>query len=259
MTSQKYVSRRGVTLSKNSLSVHVGDIIKVDEPSLNHVYNIPIVYEDSHLLVIDKPSGVMAHPGLMLEHRPTVTDFLLQRYDISNVGDDPNRPGIVHRLDRDTSGLMVIAKTQEMFVALKDMIALRLVKRRYLGLVHGHMQPIDGIMHNFLERRHKMVVVDSGGKEAITNYKTMAALSDFSLVQFSLVTGRTHQIRVQTSNRKHDIIGDKVYGRRQSRKSPIKSARHMLHAYNLTFPHQITNEIIDLYSQMPDDMLSMMM
>lgn len=206
--------------------------------------NIPIdvVYEDKDIIVLNKQAGVSVHPSIN-EPEGTLVNALIVKYpEIKNVGDDPIRPGIVHRLDKDTSGLLVVAKNQKTFEFLKKEWQEGRVVKKYLTLVWGHPKKENGEIKSELARSpkefRKRIVVKPGknalaGKLAVTNYKVIKKYQEFSLVEVSPKTGRMHQIRVHMASIGHPVVGDKVYGGK--RETPEGLTRQFLHASYLKF------------------------
>lgn len=228
--------------------------------------NIPlnIVYEDEDVVVLNKQVGTSVHPSIN-EPGGTIANALIARYpEIKNVGEDPMRPGIVHRLDKDTSGLLVVAKNQKTFEFLKKEWQEGLVIKKYIALVVGHLKNEKGEIKSELTRSkkdfRKRIVVKPGknalvGKLAITNYKVVKKYKDFSLVEVSPVTGRMHQIRVHMASLGHPIAGDKVYGKKKG--VPKGLTRQFLHAYYLKFSLPYGKSVV-LESDLPSDLSSVL-
>ena len=216
---------------------------------------LEIVYEDAHLLVLNKPPGLSVHPGAG-RPRGTLANALIARLPALRGVGAVLRPGIVHRLDRDTSGLLVVAKTPETLAALQQAVAAREVARAYLALVCGSVRTdegtIDAPIGRHPRRRTKMAVV-AGGRAAITHYRVVERLGHATLVEARLVTGRTHQIRVHFSVLGHPVVGDPVYGRRCRLPSTVTPARQMLHAYRLAFRHPATGRQLEFETALPED------
>lgn len=216
--------------------------------------NIPlnIIYEDEHIAVINKPSDMTVHPA-QDNYSGTLVNALLYHFDtLSNINEDNIRPGIVHRLDKDTSGLIIIAKTNEAHEKLVEMFQSKIMKKTYVAVCKGNFKNKSGRLENLIGRdpfdRKKMAVVEINGKEAITNYEVIDEVQDFSLLKVNIETGRTHQIRVHMKYLNHPILGDSTYG------SPSKIiGRQMLHAYMLEFVHPMTRETIKLKGEIPQD------
>ena len=203
---------------------------------------LDIRYEDSDILIVNKPAGMVVHPGTGHESGTLVNALLAHCTDLSGIG-NTKRPGIVHRLDKDTSGLLVIAKNDMAQFALQEQFKKRTVGKKYLALVHGQIQPatalIDAPIGRDPRQRKKMSVIAPGSpraassraRSAQTQYRSLTVYDDYSLLECSLYTGRTHQIRVHLAYIKYPIVGDTVYGRR---KQPLPLKRHFLHAAELT-------------------------
>jgi 23S rRNA pseudouridine1911/1915/1917 synthase len=212
---------------------------------------LTVRYEDEHLLVVDKPAGVVVHPSA--GHRGGTLVHGLAARDIAG-GRDPARPGIVHRLDRDTSGLLVVARSERAHRRLQRMMRDRLVDRRYLALVHGAAPPaltIDRTVGRDRRVRTRMAVGAADGREAVTHLRRLEELGRFSLLEARLETGRTHQIRVHLESVGHPVVGDRVYGRRPER---LGLDRQFLHAARLAFPHPETGEPVEVESPLPADL-----
>jgi 23S rRNA pseudouridine1911/1915/1917 synthase len=209
-----------------------------------------VAYEDEHLLVVDKPAGVVVHPAR--RHRAgTLVQALAGRVA---GGDDPRRPGIVHRLDRDTSGLVVVARTEAAHTALKEMLRRREVTREYLALVEGRPAARTGTIDAPLGRDRRVrtrVSTDTDEpREAITHFETERALERFTLLRMRLETGRTHQIRAHLLAIGHPVAGDPEYGHAGLLGLP----RQFLHAERLAFRHPSTGAAIDVRSPLPADL-----
>jgi 23S rRNA pseudouridine1911/1915/1917 synthase len=230
---------------------------------------LTIVYEDQHLIVLDKPAGLVVHPAPGNPDQ-TLVNALLAHCGASLAGiGGVKRPGIVHRLDKDTSGLMVVAKDDLAQAALTADFAARRITRAYQGVVWGVPEPRAGEISGRIGRsprdRKKMAVLRAGGKPAITRYRVLRAFKDVAaLVECRLATGRTHQIRVHLSDAGHSLIGDPVYGnprspgRRRALSPEARTAltafpRQALHAVLLGFRHPSTGENIEFSSNLPSD------
>lgn len=215
--------------------------------------NIPlnIVYEDADLAVINKPKGMVVHPANGNWEGTLVNALLYNIKDLSGIN-GVIRPGIVHRLDKDTTGLLVVAKNDFAHVELSKQIANKTCRRIYLALLMGNLSENDGVIKNNLGRdpknRLRYTVVESGGKYAETHYKVLKRYKEYCLVQFELKTGRTHQIRVHSKFLNHPIVGDDLYGG----KSKFKTEGQMLHAKTLIFTHPKTNEVMEFTVDTPD-------
>jgi len=211
----------------------------------NHKIKLDIIYEDQNVIVINKPANLSVHPRadknglpLLSELDSTLASALLAYYPtIANVGDSPAlRPGLVHRLDKDTSGIMIIAKNQPSFDWLKKQFQERLTAKKYLALVHGALKEKQGEIKTKLARAKKnptkQKVSAQEGKEAITEYKVLKEFKNFSLVEASPKTGRLHQIRVHLAHLGHPVVGDKKYGLK-NQLIPAGLTRQFLHAQEL--------------------------
>ena len=234
-------------------------------PAGNMAQDIPlvIVHEDDHLIVIDKPAGLVVHPACG-NLDGTLVNALLHhcRGSLSGIG-GVERPGIVHRIDKDTSGLMVAAKTDRAHAGLAQQFARHSIDRRYLAIVSGRPQPASGRIEGNIGRssadRKKMTVVGAGqGKHAVTHYTTLTPLDDAALVECRLETGRTHQVRVHMASIGHSLLGDAFYGRASRPQRDLLAAlsfkRQALHAAQLGFEHPVTSLPMTFESSMPADM-----
>jgi 23S rRNA pseudouridine1911/1915/1917 synthase len=213
--------------------------------------DLEIPYEDEHLLIVDKPAGLVVHPAPGHSHGTLVHGLLA--YDVEG-GEEPERPGIVHRLDRDTSGLLVVARSAEAHRRLQEMVQAREVTREYLALVVGRPRsrrgtidaPIGRDRHDAL--RHSLDT--DSPREAVTHFEVEELLRRHSLLRVSLETGRTHQIRVHLAAIDLPVAGDPVYGR----PADLGLERQFLHAQRLAFQHPVTGEQVDVRSELPADL-----
>jgi 23S rRNA pseudouridine1911/1915/1917 synthase len=207
-----------------------------------------IAYEDEHLLVVDKPAGLTVHPGSG-RATGTLVHGLLGRL----AGGPAERPGIVHRLDRDTSGLMVVARTEEAYRGLQAFVRRRLLERGYLALVHGRPQSRRGRIEAPIGRDRsdptRQSLDTNAPREAITHFEIAELLDDYALLSVRLETGRTHQIRVHLAAIGLPVVGDPVYG-----VPGLGLERQFLHAASLAFPHPITGERVETESPLPPDL-----
>lgn len=232
----------------------VGDKVTIKVPPEEKIevepQEIPleIVYEDQDCLVINKPSGMVVHPSVGHKERTLVNALL---FYLKHGATQKVRPGIVHRLDKDTSGLLVVAKNEEALDYLKNQFKNREVKKLYLCLVQGRLKKHTGLINQPIGRhpknRQKFDVV-AGGKESQSAYRVLEELGQFSLLEIQPLTGRTHQIRVHFSSLGHPLVGDKMYGG----KSLIK--RQFLHASVLGFKQPKTGEWLEFKSELPNDL-----
>ena len=208
-----------------------------------------IVYEDQDLLVVNKPQGLVVHPCSSTKSGTLVNGLMKRVKDLSGIN-GVLRPGIVHRLDKNTSGLMLVAKNDLAHVGLAKQIKDKTCHRTYIALCEGFFKDKEGKIETFIERsksdRKKMAVSDKG-KLAITNYKVLKEYSKYSLVEFNLQTGRTHQIRVHCKQLGHPIVGDDVYGKGRNDLNG-----QLLHSYKISFTHPRTNELMTFEIDLPE-------
>ena len=224
---------------------------------------LDIVFEDDHLIVVDKPAGLVVHPAAGHADGTLVNALLHHcRGRLSGIG-GVQRPGIVHRIDKDTSGLLVVAKNDMAHEGLAKLFAAHDIERRYLAIVSGAPAPPAGTVRTQIGRsttnRKKMAVLPEGkGRHAVTHYRTVQNLAKTSLVECTLETGRTHQVRVHMAHIGHPLIGDGVYSNRQNpyRIGPNQSKfeRQALHAASLGFIHPLSGETLRFDSCLPEDM-----
>ncbi|MGH2443431.1 MAG: RluA family pseudouridine synthase [Chloroflexota bacterium] len=239
--------------------LNAGDRIEIElslPPSISAVpEDIPltIVYQNHDLAIIDKPAGLVVHPAAG-HASGTLANALAHRFPASREVGDESRPGIVHRLDKDTSGLMVVALNSGAHAALQEQIASRVAKRVYLALAQGMVKPADGIIEGPVGRhpsdRKRMAVHGIGARPARTAYRTVEALPGFTLLELTLDTGRTHQIRVHLASLGYPIAGDSVYG------GPgIEGlSRQFLHAHRLSLDSPGDGSRLEFVSPLPDDL-----
>jgi len=230
---------------------------------------LDIVYEDEHLLVVNKAPGMVVHPAPGHETGTLVHALLAHCTNLSGIG-GVLRPGIVHRLDAGTSGLLVVAKDDETHIALSRALMARAVNRIYAALVWGQMPEETGVIDLPIGRsrhdRKKMAVVPEGGKEALTTYYIVDTFGPFQYIRLKLGTGRTHQIRVHLAQVEHPVLGDPVYGGRKGRRGGLAGKvasvadkalamidRQALHAEELSFVHPATGERMTFKAPLPDD------
>ena len=246
-------------VAKGKMVVKVGDVIEfcVPEPKPLDVrpVNIPIdlVYQDGDLAVINKPQGLTVHAGSGTDENTLVNALLYALDSLSGIN-GVIRPGIVHRIDKDTSGLLVVAKNDNAHVSLASQIENKTCKRVYLALLHGNLKNDSGRIDNYIDRSQKdrtAFTVSKGqkGKRAITDYKVVKRYQGYTLCEFSLQTGRTHQIRVHSKHMGCPVVGDKVYG---PKKCPFDLNGQLLHAFKLTFSHPSSGEQMTFSCDLPD-------
>ncbi|MDQ7850087.1 MAG: RluA family pseudouridine synthase [Armatimonadota bacterium] len=214
---------------------------------------LDVRYEDADLLVVNKPPGLVVHPGPGHPGGTLVNAILARVPGLAGIG-GVLRPGVVHRLDKDTSGLLVVAKNEATLRALQAAIKARAVTRCYLALVHGHPVPQEGTIEAPIARhphhRQRMAVVPEG-RAAVTRYRVVEQFPAAALVEATLLTGRTHQLRVHFAHIGHPVVGDRIYGRRRETWGMDRQA---LHAYRLTFTHPRSGAPVDVEAPLPEDM-----
>jgi 23S rRNA pseudouridine1911/1915/1917 synthase len=243
-----------------------GDAVTVRVPELQPTLPQPeplslnVLYEDEHLLVIDKPAGMTVHPGAGRASGTLVNALLAYRPEITRADLDPQRPGIVHRLDRETSGLLVVATQRAVQVTLQALFRRQEVRKVYLALVHGALYPERGAIEAPIGRdpihRRRMAVLAEGGRYARTEYVVREMFDGCALIEAMPVTGRTHQIRVHLASIGHPVVGDRVYGRRRSTAIPVP--RQFLHAWRLSFEHPVRREPMCFEAELPPDLASIL-
>ncbi len=218
--------------------------------------NIPldVLYEDEYLLAVNKPAGMVVHPAPGNPSH-TFVNALLYHCQVSHT--DALRPGIVHRLDKDTSGVLIAAKTEETHSKLVTLFAERQVRKHYLAIAYGHLQ--DGIIDLPIGRhtreRQKMAVNLNSGRQALTQCETLLAAGDLSLIKITLLTGRTHQIRVHLAHKNAPVLGDTTYGSSAANQT-YQTKRQLLHAYEISFEHPILKKELSFQAPLPQDFLA---
>lgn len=284
-------------VSKSSRKLKPGDYVEctlIKPPPIQLIpqdLNIPLIYEDEHLLIVNKPAGMVSHPGFgnrdgtlinaVLWHLGVRENIEIETEDDEDgengidegviFASDAVRPGIVHRLDKDTTGLLVVSKEMDILVKLQKMFAERIVKREYIALVWGKVPDKSGTITGNIDRsernRKKFEVTKRGGKPSITDYEVVERFEYMTLLRLKLRTGRTHQIRVHCSHNKFPLFGDQLYGgdtvvygghspqrKKFYEKLLSQIDRQMLHARTLGFVHPANNEFIAFESELPEDM-----
>ena len=278
---QGCITKNDVIIDMMRLDVHTGEVYTLTVPDEKNdtsmkPENIPldILYEDDDIIVINKPAGMVVHQGAGVNNG-TLVNALLYHCEgkLANAGNDAGRQGIVHRLDKDTSGAMMACKTDRAYSVMCKQFANHSVKREYYALLWGMPNPISGRIKKNIARnpysRQEMKVVVDGGKPAITNYETLEVFSGpkfkpMALVKCQLETGRTHQIRVHMASIGTPILGDSVYGNpsrhitqvenEDVRKLLMGIGRQMLHSKNIEFIHPVMNKKMKFETPLPDDM-----
>ncbi len=303
---QNAIDRGFVTVNnlvvKASRKLKPGDVVVcklIKPPPIQLIpqdLNIPVLFEDPYLLIVNKPAGMVSHPGFgnrdktlinaVLWHLGVRENIVVEAADEEDedldaidegviFASDAVRPGIVHRLDKDTTGLLVVSKETEILTKLQRMFAARTVKREYLALVWGNVKQDSGTITGNIDRstrnRKKFEVTTKGGKVSITNFEVIERFEYLTLIRLRLQTGRTHQIRVHCSHNKYPLFGDQLYGgetvvygghsprrRRFYEKLLSQIDRQMLHARTLGFEHPVSGEFISFESELPEDMTSIL-
>ena len=260
---QKMINNGNVLVNgnpvKNSYIVKVDDEISIDENYDDEIKIVPenipldIIYEDEYLLVVNKPSGMVVHPAPGNYSGTLVNALMYHCNNLSKVNSEI-RPGIVHRIDADTSGLLVIAKNDDVHNKLAEQIKNHTVVRKYIALVWGVINEdsatIDAPIGRDKNNRKKMCVTADNSKEAITHIKVLKRYNNATLIECKLETGRTHQIRVHMEYINHPVVNDPVYGNKKLLDSDFGQ---MLHAKTLGFIHPITNEYLEFNSNVPEE------
>ncbi len=242
--------------------IGAGVVVEIEAPEQTPVLepeHVPfaVAYEDEHLAVVDKPAGIVVHPGAGAKRGTLAAGILLRWPQVRGVGDE-DRWGIVHRLDRGTSGLLVVALRMHVLEKLREMVARHEIERGYLALVHGAFEAttgkIDAPISRHPRRRGRMRV-DAAGRPARTRYRVAASWTgpELSLIEVQLETGRTHQIRVHLASIGHPVVSDPTYGRRDG-----IAGRQFLHAASLALRHPVTGSRIEAESTLPDDLRSVL-
>lgn len=255
LIKEKFVFVNGKNIKPNVI-LDIGDEISVSIPEKKETklvaeeIDLDIIYEDDFIIIINKPRNMVVHPAAGNEEH-TLVNALLNHCKLSMINSE--RPGIVHRLDKDTTGLIICAKDDETHLKLVDMFSKRDISKKYLAICNGSFSKESGFIDKPIGRdekeRKKMSVKSKSGKEALTEYNILTSNLKYSLVDVTLHTGRTHQIRVHFSSINHPIVGDDTYGNKNEK---IKAKGQMLHSYYLEFLHPITNEKLQ-FRVLPDE------
>lgn len=246
----------GAVQTKPSFKAATGATLTIDVPeateSTVEKENIPleILYEDEDVAVVVKPCGMVVHPAAGNESGTLVNALLYAMDDLSGIG-GVKRPGIVHRLDKDTSGLLMVAKNDRAHVSLSDQLKNRTMEKHYLAVVDGCMREKSGLVDKPIARSkkdRKKMAIDPEGREALTEWTLIENLKNAALLDVHIMTGRTHQIRVHMQSLHHPVAGDPIYGQ----KNGVKAPRLMLHAYTLAFDHPRTGERLFFKADPPE-------
>ena len=255
LIKEKFVFVNGKNIKPNVI-LDIGDEISVSIPEKKETklvaeeIDLDIIYEDDFIIIINKPRNMVVHPAAGNEEH-TLVNALLNHCKLSMINSE--RPGIVHRLDKDTTGLIICAKDDETHLKLVDMFSKRDISKKYLAICNRSFSKESGFIDKPIGRdekdRKKMSVKSKTGKEALTEYNILTSNLKYSLVDVTLHTGRTHQIRVHFSSLNHPIVGDDTYGNKNEK---IKANGQMLHSYYLEFSHPITKENLS-FTVLPDE------
>ncbi|HSX12228.1 MAG TPA: RluA family pseudouridine synthase [Rhabdochlamydiaceae bacterium] len=254
-----HVRVNGAPLKKR-MKVKVGDEIEVEFLALPELSveqeEIPleILYEDNHIIAINKPAGMVVHPGAGNPSKTFANALMYHCKNLKKEDFDPLRPGIVHRLDKETSGVLIAAKTYEAHQNLVTQFSQRKIKKTYLAVCAGHLEP--GLISAPIQRHpihRKEMAVSSDGKEAITHIKVLAHRQGVCLVEAEPITGRTHQIRVHLKHKGAPVLGDLIYGLSKINQQ-FGVQRQYLHAYRIKFKHPLLEKILELKAPIPADM-----
>ncbi len=257
---QKMIENGSVTvnskIAKPSFKIKTGDIININEQNKEkpaiEPQNIPldIIYEDDYLLVINKQKGILTHPTPLNKENSLVNALLYYGCNLSDIQGEERR-GIIHRLDKNTSGLIMIAKTNEAHLNLQKQIQSKTAKRKYLAVVYGIIEENEGIINkplvHYIKKTVKMNTAPKGeGQEAITHFKVLKRYSDLTLLELELKTGRTHQIRCHMASINHPVYGDTLYGAKGFKsKINLKTKEQLLMSYYLSFTHPKTGKTME--------------
>ena len=257
ITDDGLVKVNGV-VQKGKYTVKIGDAIEFFIPEAKPLevkpVNIPIeiIYQDSDVAIINKPQGLTVHAGNGTDDNTLVNALLYSLDSLSGIN-GVIRPGIVHRIDKDTSGLLIVAKNDKAHISLASQIEKKTCRRIYLALLHGKVKEDSGVIDTYIDRSSKdrtaYAVSTNKGRRAVTDYKVVKRYDGYTLCEFSLRTGRTHQIRVHSKHLGTPVVGDKTYG---PKKCPFALDGQLLHAYSLTFVHPTTGEEMTFKCDIPD-------
>ena len=261
---QKIIAEGQVKVNKNpvskaSLKLHSSDLIELTIPEnvipdiVPENINLDILYEDDDVIVVNKPKGMVVHPSAGHYSGTLVNALLFHCKDNLSGINGVLRPGIVHRIDKDTTGSVIACKNDNAHKFIAEELKTHNLVRKYHAIVHGNLEDDEGTIHTLIGRcpndRLKMAVVKSGGKDAVTHYRVLKRFKDFTYIECILETGRTHQIRVHMASINHPILGDETYS---NRKNPYKLEGQCLHAKILGFTHPVSKKYIETDAPLPE-------
>jgi 23S rRNA pseudouridine1911/1915/1917 synthase len=260
LIEQGHIQVNGQICTDKKRKVGEGDRLGITIPDSQplelaaEAIDLDILYEDDELIIINKPAGLVVHPAPGHESGTLVNALLYHCPNLAGIG-GVQRPGIVHRLDKDTTGALVIAKTDRSHQHLQAQLKAKTARREYLGIVHGSPKTAHGSIdlpmgrHRFDRQKMAVIPVEKGGRNALTHWQLLERLGNYSLLEFRLETGRTHQIRVHSSQIGHPILGDPLYS--SGRSIGVNLSGQLLHAYRLILEHPCTGESITSIAPIP--------
>ena len=247
-------------MARASLKIKEGDEIVFEMPEIKMLdakpqdIKLDIIYEDNDVLVVNKPRGMVVHPAFGSEDGTLVNALMHHCGDNLSAINGVLRPGIVHRIDKDTTGLLIVAKNNNAHLSLTEQLATRTLSRTYYAIVHGNIKEDTGTIDAPIARserdRKKMAISAKNGRNAITHFTVLERFSKYTYMCFKLQTGRTHQIRVHSKHILHPILGDKAYG---IKKEEFNLAGQLLHAGEIAFIHPTTKELMTFSAPLPED------
>ncbi len=267
LIEQEQVQVNDKICTSKKITVQSGDRISITIPEAKpldlqpEAIPLDVLYEDDSLIIINKPAGLVVHPAAGHESGTLVNALLAHCTNLAGIG-GVQRPGIVHRLDKDTTGAIAIAKTDQAHQHLQAQLKAKTAKREYLGVVHGAPSAESGTIDQPIGRnpidRKKMTIlpVDKGGRTAITHWQVKERLGNYTLIYFQLETGRTHQIRVHSAHMGHSLVGDSVYG--SGRSVGVNLPGQALHAWRLRLQHPVSGEWIEAIAPLPPAFITLL-
>ncbi|OUL26667.1 pseudouridine synthase [Nostoc sp. T09] len=267
LIEQGNVQLNGQVCTSKKINVKAGDRITLEIPKAQPLQlqaediALDILYEDDQLLILNKPAGLVVHPAPGHPDGTLVNALLAHCPNLPGIG-GIQRPGIVHRLDKDTTGAIAIAKTDIAYQSLQAQLQAKTARREYLGVVYGAPKAEDGVINLPIGRhrqdRKKMAVVpiEQGGRAAVTHWQVLERLGNYTLIHFQLETGRTHQIRVHSAKIGHPIVGDPVYG--SGRSIGVNLPGQALHAWRLKLQHPLSGNLVEVTAPPPQTFLTLL-